>query len=174
MRALYVFAALSVAALTMVPGVNAQEQKNVEGDKLPDVAYPDLEGESLALSSLKGHPVILDVWATWCPPCREAMPKLQAFHEKHGEGEKGLKVIGLSVDKQSDPVKAYLEENDITFTILWAPGNQDDLNKLAKAIGLRGIPRTLFIDDEGVVRADLLGLHSDEDYAKALKSIGVE
>jgi len=151
-----------------------EEDKSLEGKKAPDFTFPDLEGKDVKLSSLKGHPVILDFWATWCPPCVEAMPKLEAFHKKYGGDEDdALRVVGVSADQTDDPVHEYVKEHKITFMILWGFADRDEFGKVAKAYALDPIPRTLFIDAEGTVQADLTGLHSDEDYAKALAKIGI-
>jgi thiol-disulfide isomerase/thioredoxin len=78
------------------------------GDPVPAYAAPNLNGDTVALATLRGQAVVLNVWATWCAPCREEMPELQALHERfHG---RGLRVLGVSIDASGseDPIRYFL------------------------------------------------------------------
>lgn len=113
------------------------------GDPAPAFGAPVLDGDSLHLSSLRGQPVLLNVWATWCPPCREEMPALQALHERFGPR---LRILGVSVDARgAEPtVRRFVEEGGYTFTILHDPS--DDVSRQFRTIG---VPETFLIDGEG-------------------------
>lgn len=116
------------------------------GDAAPVYAAPVMDGDSLHLSSLRGHPVLLNIWATWCPPCREEMPALQALHERYAP--RGLRVIGVSVDSRGSEatIRRFLAEGGFTFTILHDPA--DAVSRQFRTIG---VPESFLIDGEGTI-----------------------
>ena len=116
------------------------------GDPAPDFGAPVFDGDSLHLASLRGRPVLLNVWATWCPPCREEMPALQALHEELGP--RGLRVVGVSVDSRGseDTIRRFLEEGGYTFTIL-----HDASDAVSRQFRTIGVPESFLIDGEGRV-----------------------
>ena len=116
------------------------------GDAAPDFGAPVFEGDSLHLASLRGSPVLLNVWATWCPPCREEMPALQALHEKLGP--RGLRVVGVSVDSRGaeETIRRFLDEGGYTFTIL-----HDASDAVSRQFRTIGVPESFLIDGEGRV-----------------------
>src|SRR5690606_1796249 len=116
------------------------------GDPVPDYAAPSLAGDTLALESLRGDPVMLNIWATWCPPCREAMPALQQLHERYGS--RGLRIVGVSVDSRGaeDAIQRFLEEGGYTFTIL-----HDASDAVSREFRTVGVPETFLIDPSGVI-----------------------
>jgi cytochrome c biogenesis protein CcmG, thiol:disulfide interchange protein DsbE len=91
------FAAL-LATLACSAPEDGQYRALAAGDTVPEFGAPLLDGDSLHLASLRGQPVLLNIWATWCAPCREEMPALQALHEEYGP--RGLRIIGVSVDSR--------------------------------------------------------------------------
>jgi peroxiredoxin len=116
------------------------------GDDAPEFSAPVLDGDSLHLASLRGQPVLLNVWATWCPPCREEMPALQALHEQLGP--RGLRVLGVSVDSHGseETIRRFLVEGGYTFTIL-----HDASDAVSRQFRTIGVPETFLIDGEGRV-----------------------
>jgi cytochrome c biogenesis protein CcmG/thiol:disulfide interchange protein DsbE len=114
------------------------------GDQAPAFAAPTLDGDTLRLASLRGTPVLLNVWATWCPPCREEMPRLQALHERFAD--RGLRVIGVSVDSRGaeDAIRRFLDEGGYTFTILHDPSDM-----VSNDFRMVGVPETFLIDGAG-------------------------
>jgi cytochrome c biogenesis protein CcmG/thiol:disulfide interchange protein DsbE len=86
------------------------------GDVMPPYSAKLLDGKSFDVAAQKGSVVLLNVWATWCGPCRFEVPELQKLHEKYGQ--RGLKVVGVSVD-EGEPVevKKFVAENKITYPI---------------------------------------------------------
>ena len=114
------------------------------GDEAPDYGAPVLDADSLHLRSLRGNPVLVNVWATWCPPCREEMPALQALHERYHQ--RGLRVVGVSIDSRgAEPaVRAFLAEGGITFTIL-----HDATDAVSRQFRTIGVPETFLIDPSG-------------------------
>jgi peroxiredoxin len=115
------------------------------GAKAPDLSLKDLSGKTVSLSSLAGKVVILDFWATWCAPCREEMPELQKFYKKYNA--QGLEVVGISVDKAPDGIKAFIDKLKVTFPIA-----HDEGHKVADKYSPPRMPSSYIIDRKGVVR----------------------
>lgn len=115
------------------------------GDALPDLTFATLERtDSLSLADLEGRPVLLNMWATWCPPCREEIPFLQALHEEYGP--RGLRVVGVSSDNAGafDQVEEFLASAGVTYENLLDPGSA-----AMDAFRLFGLPATYLVDHEG-------------------------
>ena len=112
------------------------------GDPAPEFALPDSDGAEHKLSSFKGKVVVLDFWATWCPPCRSAMPGIQRLHEKFRG--KPVKVIGIATNETGDPAE-YMRENKFTYGLL--------LNgeTIGEKYGVSGIPHFVIIGKDGKV-----------------------
>ncbi len=105
----------------------------------PDFTLETLDGGELTLSSLRGKPVLVDFWATWCGPCEETIPVLVAFQRKYGER---VKVLGVSVDWEREAVAPFAREHAMNYPVLF--GDEG----LALEYGAPGFP-TLFVVDAG-------------------------
>jgi thiol-disulfide isomerase/thioredoxin len=81
----------------------------------PEFSLPDLAGGEVALAELRGRPVLIDFWATWCAPCERQVPVLNAFHEKHGER---IPVLGIAVDADPSLVPGFVAEHDVRYRVL--------------------------------------------------------
>jgi peroxiredoxin len=114
------------------------------GKPAPAFAAPELGGDTISLAMLAGEVVVLNIWATWCPPCREEMPGLQELHETYAAH--GLRVVGVSIDAARDApeIRRFLDDNDISFTIL-----HDADEQVTRAFRTIGVPETFLIDREG-------------------------
>jgi peroxiredoxin len=123
------------------------------GDPAP-AAYgaPTLAGDTVRLAQLRGTPVMLNVWATWCAPCREEMPGLQALHERYGA--RGLRVVAVSVDARGSEstIETFIREYGITFTIL-----HDVAEDVSRQFRTLGVPETFLIDSDGVIAHRWIG-----------------
>ena len=117
------------------------------GAPLPALELRDLGGQTVALSSLEGRVILLNLWATWCVPCLDEMPELEELQSQYDPTV--LSVVGISIDEiPPSMVQAFLEENSITYTTLMADGGT-----LLDALHLSpGIPHTVLLDYNGVVR----------------------
>jgi cytochrome c biogenesis protein CcmG/thiol:disulfide interchange protein DsbE len=110
-------------------------------------------GDSITLDAYRGQVVLLNVWATWCEPCRVEMPSLQRLHEKIG-GE-GLKVVTVSVDEaDSGVVKAFQREYGLTFIML-----QDRSRAIERIYQTTGVPESFIINREGRIVKKVIGAH---------------
>jgi len=114
------------------------------GSEAPALAARSLDGDSLRLADFRGQVVLLNVWATWCIPCRREMPELQALHTEFGD--RGLRVVGISVDEQSadEAVRNFTSDLGITYTIL-----RDPSEAVSFAFAIPGVPATFLIDRDG-------------------------
>jgi cytochrome c-type biogenesis protein len=113
----------------------------------PDYSATSLEGNAVSLSSLEGEVVLLNVWATWCVPCRTEMPGLQDLHEEF-EGE-GLKMVGVSIDDRTTSdsrISTFLQSMNITYPI-W----RDADNRFAPTFRTIGVPESFLISRDGYV-----------------------
>ena len=111
---------------------------------VPAFTFTDQDGKALSLADFKGKVVVLDVWATWCSPCRAEFPRLDRLQA--ALGDKGLAVVPVSVDLGGrKPVDKFYDDIGVKALSKYLdPGNES-----AKALGLRGLPTTLIIDREG-------------------------
>lgn len=126
--------------------------------RVPDgVTLPDSNGEVHALSAYRGHPLVLNFWATWCEPCQREIPLLQALHVARGTD---VQIVGVAVDFQKD-VLPYARTHGITYPLLM--GERDGLAAV-KAFGMdTAFPFTVFADSRGDIVAVKVGeLHADE------------
>lgn len=138
------------------------------GTPAPAYGAVTLAGDSVDLETLKGDVVLLNVWATWCIPCRREIPELQALHQQYGP--KGLKVVGVSVDDggADGDVESFIQDFSMTYTVLRDPGEN-----VSNAFRVPGVPASFLIDREGVVRWRHLGPFKADDpkFTAALNSV---
>lgn len=119
----------------------------------PAYAAVTLDGDSVSLAGLRGTPVLLNVWATWCAPCRQEIPELQELHERYGP--EGLKVIGVTVDARSagEDVRTFMDQQGMTYDVWWDP---DQL--AVSRFRAMGVPLTVLIGPEGRITWQHLGV----------------
>lgn len=143
--------ALAVAMIIVAQTLASAAEAN--GRPL-DFQLHTLDGASMKLSQFRGHPVIVDFWATWCGPCRRQIPELKTIYSRYHKS-RGLEVIGIACDAiQGDGIRAvapFVEEFKINYPILIA--NESVLD----ALGVEAIPTTLFIGPDGRVVSRVMG-----------------
>lgn len=115
----------------------------------PDFELTTLDGETLRLSELRGTPVVLNFWATWCGPCRRELPALQTAAERY-DGR--VVILGVDQGETPDTVQPYVDELGLTFAI---PMDED--MQVGARYNVRGLPTTYFVDADGVIRHVWLG-----------------
>jgi len=130
----------------------------------PDFELKTLDGRRVRLSSLRGQPVVLSFWASWCGPCRRELPELSDVYEKLGQ--KGLQVFGVN-DEGSAAAKEFVNKMGIAFPTF------DDSGRKAHALyRVRSIPTLFFIDAEGQVVRYLVGGRDKKELQKSLQILG--
>lgn len=125
------------------------------------LAFDTPAGLRLELQSLRGRPLLINFWATWCPPCVEELPLLDAFYRENSS--KGWQILGLAVDKL-EPVRAFLGRHPLTFPVALA--GMEGL-ALSKSLGnlAGGLPFTVLIGADGTLLNRKIGKLSSEDLA---------
>jgi peroxiredoxin len=116
----------------------------------PDFQVEALSGGKVKLSDFKGKLVLLNFWATWCPPCREELPSIQALWNK--TKDKGLALLAVSVGESKQTVKSFVDRNKYLF-----PAYLDPSGQAGALYGARSIPTTCVIDKEGRLIAFIVG-----------------
>jgi peroxiredoxin len=117
------------------------------GKPAPDYRAISLTGDSVSLADTRGRVVLLNVWATWCHPCREEIPILQTLHERYAA--RGLELVGVSVDArgEEDTIREFANDFDMTYPLWLDPDERVQSTFLAI-----GVPATFLIDRTGVLR----------------------
>lgn len=121
------------------------------GDTAPDFALKTLDDEQIRLSQLRGKPVMINFWATWCPPCRQEMPELEKFYETHKQHVELLSVHLTSQDRR-DKVGPFIQQYSLTFPVVL-----DEKGKILKLYNIQTIPTTYILDGNGVIRKKVIG-----------------
>ena len=162
--AMVVLAGLSLVALSsrrtgsVMPHVTQQgnppesEAPVPAGDRAANFKLEALDGHTVSLESLKGKVIFLNVWATWCGPCREEMPSMETLYNDLKSDPRFVMLAVSQDSKGRDVVAPYVEKNGYHFTILLDPEN-----KLTESYGLSGVPETFIIDRNGRIVAHHMG-----------------
>lgn len=134
------------------------------GKVAPDIDLLTIDGEPVKLSALRGRPVLVNFWATWCPPCREEFPLMVDAYAQHADD--GLEILGVLHQDFADGARDFAADMGATWPILEDP--QDAAYGDYLVVGL---PTSFFIDADGIVRAFSLGGFSEDGLAAQLESI---
>jgi peroxiredoxin len=118
------------------------------GEKAPDFELLNLEGEKVKLSDFQGKKIMLNFWATWCPPCKEEMPVMEKYF-KQASSEKVV-ILAVNIDPQYN-VKKFVTEMGVSFPVLL-----DEKDEVNSTYQILTIPTTYFIDEKGIIRAKYL------------------
>ena len=130
----------------------------------PDFSLQTITGETIKLSDLKGKPVVINFWATWCGPCVREMPALQKYQTKHPE----MVVLGLDEEESVEVVKEFVDKMKFTYQIL-----MDEKAEVSALYQVMIMPTSYFIDETGMVRARHFGYMGEEQLKFYLGTIGV-
>jgi cytochrome c biogenesis protein CcmG, thiol:disulfide interchange protein DsbE len=133
------------------------------GSPAPGFSEPTVSGGTLTMASLAGKPVLLDFFATWCPPCNEEAPMVQAVADKYASA--GLRVVGVDVLENAAKAKQFVDTHHLRYPALVDSGTLRD------AYNINGMPVTVFIDKTGVVRSIEIGELSRDEMESDIKKI---
>ena len=131
-----------------------------------DFTLKDLSGKSWTFSELRGKVVLVNFWATWCPPCRKEMPDLETLYERFGS--KGLVVLGIS-DEEAAKVEPFIRERKVSFPVLLDPGR-----KMNDMFVVEGIPKSFVYDREGRLVAQSIDMRTQKQFLEMLAKAGLE
>ena len=131
-----------------------------------DFSLKDLTGKTWKLSDLRGKVVVVNFWATWCPPCRKEMPDLQALYDRFAA--QNILILAIS-DEESGKVQPFIREHGLTFPVLLDPGR-----KANKAFVVVGIPKTFVFDRVGILVAQSIDMRTRGQFATMLTKAGIE
>ncbi len=139
-----------------LPSTQTAEQDTIPpiaaGEKAANFTLESLSGDKVTLSALRGKVVLLNIWATWCPPCREEMPSLETLYDEF-KNDKNFVVLAVSQDtKGRAAVLPYIRKHGYHFEVLLDPKN-----KVGEAYNVSGVPETFIIDRDGRIVAHHMG-----------------
>jgi len=144
---------------TQEPGIGVA--KDVSGKTLPDASFDLLAGGRAALADYRGKPLVLNVWASWCPPCAQEMPAFQQVHEAMGDK---VQIVGLDRNDSRAAASDFVTARHITYPLLFDP---DDV--VSPKLGIAVMPTTLFVSADGVVVKSHAGALSADELTKLIQ-----
>ena len=146
------FFCLSLLVLLFVlPGCTKKEKPAVEGNPAPAFTLKDLDGREVKLADLKGKVVIVNFWATWCPPRREEIPSMMQLNQ--AMAGKPFQMLAISINEGgAQEVQAYFKQSGNSLPALLDPTQQ-----VAKRYGVTGVPESFVIDRNGVILKKVVG-----------------
>jgi peroxiredoxin len=118
----------------------------------PDFSLVSLDGETITLSDLRGHPILINLWASWCGPCRLEMPAMERIYLEYKD--KGFIILAINTTSQDSlpDVRVFIQEHKLTFPILL---DQEQVS--AELYQLQALPSSFFIDQEGIIQEVIIG-----------------
>lgn len=125
-----------------------------DSPQAPAVTLPAFSGPPVALAALRGHPIVLNIWASWCVPCREEAPLLEQVWKAYRS--RGLIVLGVDTQDLESPARAFLTRYAITY-----PNGRDPDGSVSRTFGATGVPETFFISADGRIRGKFPGEQID-------------
>ncbi|TDL91938.1 redoxin domain-containing protein [Vibrio vulnificus] len=167
-------ALLSLITVAIVQAMDNDSKENDEKDalgglkigaKAPNFSLKTLDGKQVELSDYKGKKVMLNFWATWCPPCKKEMPDMEKYTQQVGDD---VVVLAVNIDPEND-VQAFVEDNGITFTI--PLDSQSAKNPVNERYKILSIPTTYFIDKEGIIRNKVISAMTLKDMERNINSM---
>lgn len=131
----------SVSAVTSLPEKESSA---------PDFTLGTLDGSTITLSDLEGQVILINFWATWCPPCRKEMPALQQINNQYQE--RGFTVLAVNLRQETAQVSPFVKDLGLTFPVLLDLDGQ-----VARRYRVRALPTTFLVDRSGVIRETIVG-----------------
>ena len=133
------------------------------GQPAPDFTLPQLDGTQLRLSDLRGKPVIVNFWASWCGPCRDEIPQLVALHRQHATD---LTIVGVDLQEDAGSVRSFVNDFGMSYPVVL-----DTHGATIRPYHITGPPTSVFIDASGTVRKIVLGPLAGSDLEADIAAI---
>ncbi len=137
-------------ALALLAGCAERPEAPRPGEPAPPFELPDLGGSTHALEDFRDHVVVLNFWATWCPPCVEEMPSLQRLEDAFAD--RGLRVVAVSVDERLSDVPAFVEAHRLRFLVL-----HDSGKRVSRRWNVFQFPETWVVKRDGTLASHIVG-----------------
>jgi len=135
------------------------------GEPAPPIELDDLAGDTVRLADLGGRPVVINFWGSWCVPCRDEFPVFVEAREQYAED--GLEILGVIYKDSAQNAQAFADDQGATWPLLQDPGER----VYTAYTGFGGVPMTVFVDGEGVVRSVSYGPLSEAGFADQMALI---
>ena len=144
-----------------VPGEENKKLLEEATKKLSELSFLTLDGKEVKLSDYKGKVVLVNFWASWCPPCKEEMPVFEKVYQKYGD--KNFVILAVNMDTSEGAMKEFLEKNRYSFPIVRIKGEA--------GLNIPGLPTSYLVDKDGSVKKIRLGVYREleEDLSKLLQ-----
>ena len=152
---------LAMAVMALVPLISFAQ---VDQSKPLKLKYTALDGSTVDLSKLRGKVVLVDFWATWCPPCREEVPKVVAAYKKYHD--KGFEIVGVSLDQDKDALVSFTKEHGMVWPQYFDGQGWD--NKVSSNFGIDTIPAMWLVGKNGKILTTDASDDLDGNVANAL------
>lgn len=151
MKRFFLVASLALTCLVLAqPGCKSAPRGMHQGEMVPDFVLPMLDGKVQKLSNYRGKVVLVNLWATWCPPCIEELPLLGRLQQEFGP--RGLVVLGLAADDDPEAVRTFVKQNPVKFDVFLDVGGE-----VGTRYGITGYPETFVVDREGRFQEKYIG-----------------
>ena len=143
----------------------AKLEADDQGRQAADFTLTDLQGKTWSLRELKGKVVLVNFWATWCPPCRKEMPDLNALYQRFKD--QGFVILAIS-DEEADKVRPFIAERKISYPVMLDPGR-----KVNELFQVEGIPKSFVYDREGKLVAQSIDMRTQKQFLEMLGQAGL-
>ena len=153
------------AAVLLLFSASACSSQSMEGKQAPAFNLKTAAGKTVDLKNLAGKVVVVNFWATWCPPCRAEIPGMEEVYEKYKD--KGLEIVGISLDRDGwNAVKPFLQKTRMTYPVVL-----DDADAAAAYGGISAIPTSFVVDRKGRIVKHHVGYFPKQDFEAAVKPL---
>lgn len=156
------------------PGVSAEQAASTSagdegpeiGKRAPDFTLQDINGKTVSLSSLRGKVVMLNFWATWCPPCQAELPEIQRAYNFYRKRPDDVAMLLVDVGESRNKVNSFLKEKGYNLPVALDPPSE-----AANLYLVRGIPTTFFIDRDGIIRDIYIGAATEGEIRERIDAL---